>query len=67
MEVTSDSLTKQGSYTFADGLEYQKENEEEWNYCFDEDRRFYTEILNGIKPGGSSYSNRCQWFDRLQH
>ncbi|XP_062930255.1 MORN repeat-containing protein 5 isoform X2 [Mobula hypostoma] len=39
-----------GSYIFADGLEY----EEDWNYCDGYDRRFYTEICNGLKPAGRS-------------
>ncbi|BHF57790.1 MORN repeat-containing protein 5 [Sparganum proliferum] len=32
-----------------DGLEY---NEEFWTYCDGHDRRFYTEILNGLQPAG---------------
>jgi hypothetical protein len=38
---------KKGQYTFADGLEYK---EQEWDYCVDDDRRFYNERLNGIQP-----------------
>ncbi|XP_061071845.1 MORN repeat-containing protein 5 isoform X1 [Conger conger] len=41
----------QGKYTFADGLEYQ---ESDWEYCNGHDRRFYTEICNGLKPAGES-------------
>ena len=39
----------QGKYTFADGLEYDAED---WEYCDGYDRRFYTEICNGLKPAG---------------
>ena len=42
----------QGKYTFADGLEYE---EGEWDYCDGYDRRFYTEICNGLKPAGIYY------------
>ena len=38
-----------GQYTFKDGLQYQ---EDEWEYCSPLDRRFYSEICNGIKPAG---------------
>ena len=38
-----------GTYTFKDGLKYQ---ENEWEYCTLSDRRFYSEICNGIKPAG---------------
>jgi len=41
----------QGKYTFADGLVYQ---EVDWKYCTTEDRRFYSEILNGLRPAGVS-------------
>ncbi|CAK8674025.1 unnamed protein product [Clavelina lepadiformis] len=40
-----------GKYTFADGLEYANED---WEYCDGYDRRFYTEICNGLKPAGRS-------------
>ena len=36
---------------FVDGLEYEEEN---WQYCDGYDRRFYTEICDGIKPAGRS-------------
>ena len=39
----------QGKYTFSDGLEYA---ENKWEYCDGVDRRFYTEVCNGIKPAG---------------
>jgi len=41
----------QGEYTFADGLKYQEAG---WAYCTTEDRRFYSEILRGLKPAGVS-------------
>lgn len=37
-----------GTYTFSDGLVYQSD----WRYCDGVDRRFYSEICNGIKPAG---------------
>ena len=39
----------QGKYTFSDGLEFA---ENKWEYCDGVDRRFYTEVCNGIKPAG---------------
>ncbi|XP_056289044.1 MORN repeat-containing protein 5 isoform X1 [Pseudoliparis swirei] len=42
---------KQGSYTFADGLQYQ---EKDWDYCDGKDRRFYSERCNGLRPPGES-------------
>ncbi|XP_052827187.1 MORN repeat-containing protein 5 [Octopus bimaculoides] len=41
----------QGKYTFADGLTYDFDN---WDYCDEFDRRFYTEICHGLKPAGRS-------------
>ena len=38
-----------GEYTFKDGLKYK---EDDWQYCDGLDRRFYSEICNGIKPAG---------------
>ena len=43
-----------GAYTFKDGLKYE---EDEWEYCDGLDRRFYSEICNGIKPAGGC--NHC--------
>ncbi|XP_037340579.2 MORN repeat-containing protein 5 isoform X2 [Pungitius pungitius] len=40
---------KQGSFTFADGLQYQ---EKDWDYCDGYDRRFYSERCNGFRPPG---------------
>lgn len=36
---------------FPDGLEYA---DKDWEYCDGYDRRFYTEICNGLKPAGRS-------------
>lgn len=41
----------EGTYTFADGLEYRPER---WSYCTSQDRRFHSEIQQGIKPAGDS-------------
>ncbi|KAI9192974.1 uncharacterized protein BJ171DRAFT_432647 [Polychytrium aggregatum] len=38
----------QGTYTFKDGLEYEPED---WDYCTDKDRRFFSERVNGFPPG----------------
>ena len=40
-----------GDYYFQDNLKYESSD---WNYCQGEDRRFYPEILNGIKPAGAT-------------
>jgi len=39
-----------GSYYYADGLQYEVD---EWSYCTDADRRFWSEIQNGIRLGDS--------------
>jgi hypothetical protein len=44
----------QGQFTFADGLEYKLKD---WEYCDGYDRRFYTEICNGLRPAGIAHSN----------
>ncbi|XP_028398256.1 MORN repeat-containing protein 5-like [Dendronephthya gigantea] len=41
----------EGQFTFADGLKYEPTD---WKYCDGYDRRFYTEICNGLKPAGRS-------------
>ncbi|XP_022244485.1 MORN repeat-containing protein 5-like [Limulus polyphemus] len=41
--------TTTGCFTFADGLQYSEEN---WTYCQYPDRRFWSEICNGLKPAG---------------
>ena len=45
-----------GTYTFSDGLVYE---ESDWHYCDGIDRRFYSEICNGIKPAGNYAVYRC--------
>ncbi len=45
------SRTAQGNYFFNDGLNFELEN---WAYCKDDDRRFYSETQNGLKPAGQS-------------
>eukprot|EP00274_Cyanoptyche_gloeocystis_P001474 CAMPEP_0196660642 /NCGR_PEP_ID=MMETSP1086-20130531/40768_1 /TAXON_ID=77921 /ORGANISM="Cyanoptyche gloeocystis , Strain SAG4.97" /LENGTH=153 /DNA_ID=CAMNT_0041995161 /DNA_START=74 /DNA_END=532 /DNA_ORIENTATION=- len=47
----ANGLAVEGVYTFADGLEYQ---DQKWQYCSPTDRRFYSEICNGLKPAGES-------------
>ena len=42
-----------GKYMFKDGLKYE---EDDWGYCDGRDRRFYSEICNGIKPAGISHT-----------
>eukprot|EP01135_Chromosphaera_perkinsii_P005965 Nk52_evm10s375 gene=Nk52_evmTU10s375 len=44
-------LATQGSYTFRDGLVYELEG---WDYCTSDDRRFYRERVEGLKPAGES-------------
>jgi len=49
--VWEDGIAVKGQYTFADGLHYE---EKDWRYCDGFDRRFYTEITDGLKPAGES-------------
>eukprot|EP00640_Fibrocapsa_japonica_P007371 CAMPEP_0113936538 /NCGR_PEP_ID=MMETSP1339-20121228/3438_1 /TAXON_ID=94617 /ORGANISM="Fibrocapsa japonica" /LENGTH=190 /DNA_ID=CAMNT_0000939055 /DNA_START=34 /DNA_END=606 /DNA_ORIENTATION=+ /assembly_acc=CAM_ASM_000762 len=54
-----------GEYVFGDGLKYQASDGlkgMEWKYCSEQDRRFYTEMLNGIRPAGvlQQTNNRSQ-------
>ncbi|KAK6470791.1 MORN repeat-containing protein 5-like isoform X2 [Huso huso] len=44
-------IAVEGKYTFADGLKYK---DKDWEYCDGYDRKFYTEICNGLKPAGRS-------------
>ncbi|XP_031457785.1 MORN repeat-containing protein 5 isoform X2 [Phasianus colchicus] len=44
-------LPAEGSFTFADGLEYAAER---WDYCDGYDRRFYSEIRSGLRAAGIS-------------
>ncbi|KAJ8328612.1 hypothetical protein O5D80_003193 [Batrachochytrium dendrobatidis] len=41
-------------YTFADGLAYATQD---WTYCTSQDRRFYSERVNGFIPGHPQLSN----------
>jgi len=41
----------EGEYEYYDGLKYDFDN---WNYCTLEDRRFYTEIKEGLRPAGAT-------------
>ncbi|KAL1524492.1 hypothetical protein AB1Y20_019386 [Prymnesium parvum] len=44
-----------GNYVFADGLPYTDPADGEWDYCRpDGDRRFYSELVNGLRPAGDS-------------
>ncbi|KAK2951960.1 putative radial spoke head 1 [Blattamonas nauphoetae] len=40
-----------GEYFFADGL---KAEMDDWDYCSQKDRRFYSERQNGLQPAGQS-------------
>ncbi|KAJ3187848.1 MORN repeat-containing protein 5 [Gaertneriomyces sp. JEL0708] len=44
----------QGKYTFKDGLEFSPQD---WDYCTDSDRRYYSERVNGFQPGDPQLSN----------
>lgn len=47
-----------GHYTFKDGLKYEESG---WGYCDGvTDRRFYSEICNGIKPAGKVAEGQIQ-------
>ena len=41
-----------GTLFFDDNLEYRDDN---WIYCSPEDRRYYCEVTDGLKPAGESY------------
>ena len=57
------SMTNQERFTFADGLGYTKSTKEDeldnpdCKYCIENDRRFYTEIVNGFRPGRPQLTN----------
>eukprot|EP01032_Pedospumella_encystans_P023411 gene23411-26502_t len=40
-----------GCYVYSDGLEHKKVTHRAWDYCSNNDPRFYTEIKDGIKNG----------------
>jgi len=57
------SFAHQGVYTFSDGLNFE---EEDWDYCDGYDRRYYTEIKDGLKPAGVyAYINISSEFKHL--
>ena len=41
----------EGEYEYYDGLKY---NQDTWTYCQIPDRRFYTEIVKGLRPSGAT-------------
>ncbi|KAL2911955.1 hypothetical protein HK105_208565 [Polyrhizophydium stewartii] len=41
-------------FTFSDGLRYDERN---WDYCTEQDRRFFSERVGGFLPGGPQLSN----------
>ncbi|RKO86588.1 hypothetical protein BDK51DRAFT_35997 [Blyttiomyces helicus] len=47
-------LAVAGTYTFKDGLKYEMDG---WDYCTESDRRFYSERVNGFRPGEPQLSN----------
>ncbi|KAM8871404.1 MORN repeat-containing protein 5 isoform 3-T3 [Synchiropus picturatus] len=49
--VWENGIAKQGSFTYKDGLQYQSKD---WDYCVGQDRRFYSERCNGLRPAGKS-------------
>ncbi|KAJ3191948.1 MORN repeat-containing protein 5 [Irineochytrium annulatum] len=40
-----DGIAVTGKFTFSDGLVYE---EEDWDYCTEHDRRFYSERISGF-------------------
>ena len=44
-----------GRYVFADGLAYTEPTDGDWAYCREDgDRRFYSELVEGLRPAGDS-------------
>ena len=44
-----------GRYVFSDGLAYTEPKDGEWTYCREDgDRRFYSELVEGLRPSGDS-------------
>jgi len=44
-----------GRYVFEDGLAYTEPQDGHWAYCRDDgDRRFYSELVEGMRPSGDS-------------
>ncbi|TPX32619.1 hypothetical protein SmJEL517_g04293 [Synchytrium microbalum] len=46
-------IAVEGVLTFADGLIFEQEN---WSYLTEQDRRFYSERVNGFKTGEPTQS-----------
>lgn len=44
----------QGEFRFKDNLLY---NEEDWEYCDEDDRRFFSEWEHGVNPAGKLSSS----------
>ena len=44
----------EGKYLFYDNLEFDFQNKDNWKYCNKDDRRFYTEIMQGLRPEGKT-------------
>lgn len=49
-------------YTFADGLVYSETN---WDYCTEEDGRFYQERIRGFQDGVPQLSNNATESPRI--
>lgn len=41
-----------GEYAFKDGLLYEEGQGGKWKYCNGEDRRFFSETIEGLRPAG---------------
>ena len=39
-------------FLFPDGAEFLMDVDGEWDYCTEKDRRFYSEIKDGLQPAG---------------
>ena len=44
----------EGKYLFYDNLEFDFQHKDNWKYCNKDDRRFYTEIMQGLRPEGKT-------------
>eukprot|EP00039_Didymoeca_costata_P004215 m.71983 g.71983 ORF g.71983 m.71983 type:complete len:182 (+) comp12294_c0_seq1:85-630(+) len=51
-----------GEYTFKDGLKF---DEQDWSYCDEDDRRFYTERLEGIPAAGESKLTNSGYVEKI--
>ncbi|KAI9105752.1 MORN repeat-containing protein 5 [Phlyctochytrium arcticum] len=52
--VWDQGVATKGAYTFHDGLEYIADN---WTYCTEADRRFFSERIKGFQPGDPQLTN----------